>query len=478
MSIDRLSALDASFLYLDGPCTPMHISSLAVYEGPPPQTKELMDVLVGRLHLVPRFRQRLASVPFNGHRPAWVPDPRFDISSHVQRVRLPDTGSDDELMHVVGYMLSQPLTKSRPLWEMCLIEGLSDDRFAVLSKTHHSLWDGISGADIHSVLLDATPDAPDEPGVSFEQRRAPGGVEMIAAAARDRITEGIGSVRGVLGALRKPRRTIRQIADVATGAVDLASSLLRQAPRMEINGRIGSGRRFAVARSSLDDVKGLKSIVGASVNDAILAAVAGGLRRWQVSRGVDPHDVKVMVPVSVRGADEHDTLGNRVVMLVVPLPVGIRDPLVRLDRIHEVMTKAKASHQARAGDAILKMSSALPPFAVAGLSQLQSRYRSFNLLVTNVPGPQFPLYLLGRKLVELYPQAPLVRNQGLSIGAMSYDGKLGFGLLGDLDLLPDLGMLAGGVQDAMDEILWTVGHETVMIPEPIPGAMGELVTIG
>jgi WS/DGAT/MGAT family acyltransferase len=249
---------------------------------------------------------------------------------------------------------------------------------------------------------------------------------------------------------------------------------------MEINSRIGSGRRFSIARSSLDEVKTLKATVGTSVNDAILAAVAGGMRRWQVSRGVDtPHDMKVMVPVSVRSADEGDAYGNRVAMLVVNLPVSVRDPIVRLRRIHEVMIAAKESGQVRAGDAVVKMSGVLPPMAVAGMSQLQSRYRSFNLLVTNVPGPQFPLYLLGRRLLELYPQAPLVRNQGLAIGAMSYDGKLGFGLLGDLDTMPDINVLAGGISDAMEEILWTVGHETVMIPDPTPiGLGGELVTVG
>ncbi len=476
MSIDRLSALDASFLYLEGPRTPMHISSLAIYEGPPPEDKELIEMLDQRLHLVPRFRQRLASVPFNAHRPAWVPDPSFDLSTHVQRVRAPGDGTDDDLMHVVGYLLSQPLKRSQPLWEMCLIEGLADDRFAVLSKTHHSLWDGISGADLHSVLLDATPEPREEPYVEHRRERAPSTFEMLAAAARDRVTESVGNVRGILGALRRPRDTIRQAADLAGGAIGLAGSLVRQAPKMDINSRIGSGRRFSIARSSLDEVKTLKETVGTSVNDAILAAVGGGIRRWQISRSIEPHDVKVMVPVSVRSADESDTFGNRVAMLVVTLPVSVRDPIVRLRRIHEVMRAAKESGQIRAGDAIVKMSAVLPTFAVAGLSQLQSRYRSFNLLVTNVPGPQFPLYLLGRRLLELYPQAPLVRNQGLSIGAMSYDGKLGFGLLGDLDTMPDISVLSGGISDAMDEILWTAGHETVMIPDPLP--LGELVTVG
>ncbi len=476
MSIDRLSALDASFLYLEGPRTPMHISSLAIYEGPAPEDKELIEMLDQRMHLVPRFRQRLAAVPFNAHRPAWVPDPSFAIDRHVHRMRAPGDGTDDDLMHVVGFLLSQPLKRSQPLWEMILIEGLTDDRFAILSKTHHSLWDGISGADLHSVLLDATPEPREEPYVEHARPRAPSTLEMMASAARDRVTESVGAARGILGALTKPRDTIRQAADLAGGALGLAASLVRQAPMMEINSRIGTGRRFQVARSSLDEVKTLKTTVGASVNDAILAAVSGGLRRWQINRGVDPHDVKVMVPVSVRSAEESDSYGNRVAMLVVNMPVSVRDPIVRLRRIHEVMVAAKESGQVRAGDAIAKMSGVLPPVAVAGMSQLQSRYRSFNLLVTNVPGPQFPLYLLGRRLLELYPQAPLVRNQGLAVGAMSYDGKLGFGLLGDLDTMPDINVLAGGISDAMDEILWSVGFEEVMIPSPIH--MGELVTVG
>lgn len=450
---DRLSALDASFIYLDGPCTPMHISSLAVYDGPVPETGELRTHLLSRLPLVPRFRQKLELVPMNGHRPVWVSDQHFDIDAHLHRVALPAPGREVELREVTSDMLAKPLCRTRPLWEMSLIEGLERGRFAILSKTHHALWDGVSGVDLHSVLLDVGPDAVPLPPIADDVLEpAPTRAQLLTAAVRDQIADGVGLVRGAFRALRQPRETVRSIAELATGGASLAASIIRPAPASSLNCELGSGRRYAMGRASLDDVKLLKNRFGTTVNDAVLASVAGAIRKWNIHRGMVPRDMKVMVPVSVRDQRDRGTFGNRVVMLVVNLPVSQEDPILRLKAVHATMESAKSSAQVSAGEAFVKMSSFLPPQMVAGISRAQAAFRSFNFLVTNVPGPQFPLYLRGRRLLELFPQAPLAANQALSIAALSYDGRLSFGLLGDHNVLPDIDVLSQGLEASMDDL--------------------------
>jgi diacylglycerol O-acyltransferase len=465
--MERLSPLDASFLQLESARTPMHISSLAIYDGPAPADEELIAMLDRRMPLVPRFRDRLVQVPGGGHRPVWVSDPDFDITAHLQRIRVPEP-TEASLLSIVGRLLSQPLCRTRPLWEMWLIEGLRNERFAVLSKTHHSLWDGVSGVDLHAVLLDATPDAKltDEPEFGWnEVERVPSSLELVADAIEDRTRETLRLAGTVLGAVRDPRKTIRDATTFARGASELARSVLRPAPRTPLNRTISSRRRYALARGSLADAKQLKHTLGVTVNDAILAAVAGGLRVWNEHRRRRPKDVRVMVPVSVR-TDEDDTLGNRVAMVVIELPVSEPDPLARVERIHASMQEAKSSGAVAAADAIVRMSSVLPTAGIAAITQLQSRFRAFNLLVTNIPGPQFPLYLLGRRLRELYPQAPLAANQGLAVGALTYDGKIGFGVLGDHDLVPDIDVLARGIESSLRDITWD-GTRDVAIPTPV-----------
>jgi WS/DGAT/MGAT family acyltransferase len=450
---ERLSALDASFLYLDGPCTPMHISSLAIYEGPAPVADELKRHLEARIPLVPRFRQRLETVPLNGHRPVWISEPNFDIDAHLNHVALPGTGSDEALRAVTGRLLAQPLCKTRPLWEMWLIDGMEHNRFAILSKTHHCLWDGVSGVDLHSVLLDTD----SEPGPLPEPEPVcpdppPSRMQLLTAAIRDRVGDAFGMARDAVRAARDPRGTLRSAAELAAGTASLTGSLMKPAPASSLNSPLGSGRRYALGRASLHEVKRLKDRFGTTVNDAVLAGVAGGLRHWHMQRGLEPRDMKVMVPVSVRTDADRGTFGNRVVMLVVRLPVGQPDPLLRLKAVHRTMNDAKGSAQISAGEAYLRMSSFLPPQVVAAVSRAQAYFRSFNLLVTNVPGPQFPLYLRGRRLLELFPQAPLAANQALSVAALSYDGRIGFGLLADHSLLPDIEVLRQGLEDSMDEL--------------------------
>ena len=473
--MERLSPLDASFLYLEGPRTPMHISSLAIYEGPPPPDDDLRAMLDRRLELVPRFRQRLGTVPFGQHRPAWVDDESFDLDAHLQHVALP-VRSEGALMQLTGRILSTPLCRTRPLWEMWLITGLARDRFAILSKTHHCLWDGISGVDLHAVLLDDSPVMRDEPPAEpFVPRAEPSGLGMLVGATRDRLREATRTARTAIDAVRDPATAIRNVTRLARDATTFASSLLRAAPDSPLNGTIGSRRRYAIGRSSLLETKDLKHTLGASVNDVVLAAVAGGLRQWQIHRHIEPHDVRVMVPVSVRG--DHTDLGNRVAMVVVDLPVTDRTALMRLDRVHHVMERAKSSGHVAGGEALTRLSGFLPPVGVAAMTRAQTLTRPFNLVVTNIPGPQLPLYLLGRKLVELYPQAPLAAGQGVSIAALSYDGKLGWGLLGDHDRMGDLDVLARGVEASMDELCDAGSLDTVVPAEPSISRLAELTSV-
>lgn len=474
--MERLSPLDASFLYLERPQTPMHISSLAIYEGPPPPDTELRAMLERRLGLVPRFRQRIGTVPFGAHRPAWIDDESFDLDTHLQHVALFEP-SDDALMQLVGRILAQPLCRTRPLWEMWLITGLSGDRFAILSKTHHSLWDGLSGVDLHAVLLDDSPDGRTDDEVPIrEPRPQPSGFGMLLGAARDRLRETRSAARSALDAVKDPVGAVRSATKLARDATSFASSLARPSPACSLNGAIGSRRRFAVAQGSLADAKDLRYTLGASVNDVVLAAVAGGIRSWQLRRGSEPHDVRVMVPVSVRNGDD-PSLGNRVAMVVVDLPVADRTALMRLDRVHRAMEAAKRSGHVAAGEAVTRMSNFLPPMGVAALSRTQSMVRPFNLLVTNIPGPQMPLYLLGRKLLELYPQAPLAANQGLAVAALSYNGRIGFGLLADHDRVPDLGALASSIGGALDDLVWAGGLDTITPAEPSLSKIAEFAGV-
>jgi WS/DGAT/MGAT family acyltransferase len=474
--MDRLSPLDASFLYLDTPTTPMTISSLAVYEGPAPAPKELRDMLACKLELVPRFRQRLVSVPFASHRPMWVDDEDFDLDEHLQHVELREH-TEDHLLGLAGHLLAQPLCRSRPLWEMCLITGLEHGRFAILSKTHHALWDGVSGVDLHAVLLDDSPrPAPDGPAPAFEPEATPTSLGMLLRAARDRIRETQATVSSIGGAVRDPGKAIASTTRLARDATRFATSLLQRAPASALNGPTSSRRSYATAKGSLHEVKDLRVTVGASVNDVILAAVAGAIRQWQLHRAEEPRDLRVMVPVSLR-KDDDELGGNRVAMVVVELPVEERTPLMRLDRARRNMDRAKASGHIAAGEAITRMSTYLPPVAIAAMTRAQEIARPFNLLVTNIPGPQMPLYLLGRKLVELYPQAPLAAGQGISIAVLSYNGKLGFGLLADQDTVPDVDFIARALEGALDDLVFAGGLDVAIPAEPGLQQIADLVRV-
>jgi diacylglycerol O-acyltransferase / wax synthase len=454
---DRLSGLDSSFLHLENDSTHMHVAGCTVFSGKAPAYDELLEKIGSRLHLVPRYRQRLALVPLDQGRPVWVDDPHFNITYHVRHTALPRPGGDEELKRLAGRVFSQALDRTRPLWELWLVEGLAEDRFALLSKTHHALVDGISGVDIATVLFDASPDpmpvAP--PDHEWVARPLPTSTQLLADALRERATVPGEIVRGVRAALRGPRHVAGRVAHAAGAVGAITRAGLQSAPPSPFNVRIGPHRRFTWVNGDLQEFKAIKNGLGGTVNDVVLAVVSGALGRYMRLHGdaTDGVELKAMVPVSVRADIERGALGNRVAAMWAPLPVGITDPVARLAHIRQAMDGIKDSGQAVGAQVLTQVSGFAPPTIMAQAARLQARQRLFNLVVTNVPGPQFPLYVLGRELEAVYPLVPLAENTALGIAIMSYNGQLNFGLTADYDALPDVEVLADEVRSAIEELV-------------------------
>ncbi len=459
---DRLTGLDSSFLHLERDSAHMHVAGCMVFEGQAPDYDELVEQIVSRLHLVPRYRQRLAYVPLNQGRPVWVDDPHFNPNFHVRHTALPSPGGEAQLKRLAGRVFSQALDRSRPLWELWLVEGVGGDRFAILSKTHHALVDGVSGVDIATVLFDASPDpmpvAP--PDHEWVPRPLPSGAQLLADALLERATVPAEIVRGVRATLRGPRNVVARLGRAAGGVSAMAKAGLQVAPSSPLNVRIGPHRRFTWVNGDLTQFKAIKNALGGTVNDVVLASVAGALGRYLRLRGEATDDLvlKAMVPVSVRADVERGALGNRVAAMWAPLPVGLSDPVQRLLAISRDMEGIKDSGQAVGAQVLTQLSGFAPPTIMAQAARLQARQRLFNLVVTNVPGPQFPLYMLGRRLEAMYPMVPLAENQALGIAIMSYDGQLNFGLNADYDALPDLEALADELRASIEELVAAAGE--------------------
>jgi diacylglycerol O-acyltransferase / wax synthase len=438
----------------------MHVAGCMVFEGKAPAYDDLVDEIVSRLHLVPRYRQRLAFVPFNQGRPVWVDDPHFNVTYHVRHTALPRPGGDDELKRLCGRVFSQALDRARPLWELWLVEGLSDDRFAVLSKTHHALVDGVSGVDIATVLFDASPDpmpvAP--PDQEWVPQPLPSDAQLLADALLERATVPGEIVRGVRATVRGPRQVARRVGGALAGVGAMAWAGLQAAPPSPFNVRIGPHRRFTWVRGDLAQFKAIKNELGGTVNDVVLAVVTGALGSYMRLHGhATDVDLKAMIPVSVRADVERGALGNRVAVMWALLPVGLTDPKRRLRRISGAMKDLKESGQAVGAQVLTELSGFAPPTIMAQAARLQARQRLFNLVVTNVPGPQVPLYMLGRELDALYPMVPLAENTVLGIAIMSYNGQLNFGLVADYDALPDVETLADQLHSSIEELAEAAG---------------------
>ncbi len=452
---DRLSASDMSSLLAERGPIHVHVGATIVVAGKPPEFSDLVEHVDSRLGLIPRFRQRITSVGTIAlNNPVWADDPRFDIERHVRHVALPRPGGMAELRELVGRVMSEPLDMSRPLWQLYLVEGLEGKNHAYINKTHHALVDGVAAVDVGTIILDASPEGtemevteerwePDEPSPEL----------LFVRDASDRIRAPLRAARkAARGALTMPRSTAGRVMRTAEGFAKLAASG-PTAPRTFLNAEIGRDRRVGFARTELELLKSIRGESGATVNDVILSAAAGGLRRLFERRGEEvPEHLVALVPMSVRRPDEDLELGNRIATLLVRLPIAEPDAYARLERIHAETARLKASEQANAASLIIEATGWTPPTINRVLAGAISRPLAFNLVVSNVPGPQMPFYLLGRKLEAIYPFVPLSpQNHALSIGVLSYDGGVFFGLAGDRDLLDDLDAFAADLDAALGE---------------------------
>lgn len=437
MKAERLSGLDASFLHMERAGAHMHVASTIVFEGPAPSHEEFRDHIASRLHLVPRFRQKLRFVPLEQGRPVWVDDPHLNLDYHVRQTALPAPGSDEQLRNLAARIFSQQLDRSKPLWELWLVEGLHDGRFAIVGKSHHALVDGVSGVDITTVLfdLDAEPQGPPPSTPPWLARPEPSDLKLLGDAWRERLTSPPEIVRGFRAALRGPRQVLRGVRD--TSKIVGAGMA---APSSVFNVEIGPHRRFAMAQADLADLKRVKDAHGGTVNDVILSIVAGSIGKYLRARGHETEglELRALVPVSVRAEEEHGALGNRISGMMAPLPVWAEDPVERLEVVTAEMGDLKSSGQAVGAEILTRLTDFAPGTIASQAARLQPAQRFFNLVVTNVPGPQFPLYVLGRKMESIFPMVPLARRQALCVGIMSYNGQVNFGLIGDYDAMADL----------------------------------------
>jgi diacylglycerol O-acyltransferase / wax synthase len=454
---DRLSAVDAGFLAQEGANSHMHIGAVMVFEGPPPPFQDFADHVRGRLHLVPRYRQKLAFPPLETGRPLWVDDPNFNLEYHLRHTGLPGPGTEDQLRALAARIHSQRLDRTKPLWELWMVQGLEDGRWGLISKTHHAVVDGVAGMDLATVLFDLEPVPPPvvHGGEPWVPQPEPNAASMAARGIEGLVKLPFSIAGRAVHAATKPSASLRAAREAAEGVAEVAWAGLNPAPDTPLNVPIGPHRRFAMVRCELSDFKLIKNAFGGTVNDAVLTVVAGALRRWLQQRGVrtDGLELRALVPVSIRAADEHGNAGNRLAVMRGPLPVYIEDPVARLNAVRQAMDGLKESKQAVGAEVLTSVQNLAPPTVLAQASRMNFSTRLFNLLVTNVPGPQFPLYALGRELQELFPVAFLPENHALAVAIISYNGGIDFGLLGDYDAMPDLDDFAQFLDDARQELV-------------------------
>jgi WS/DGAT/MGAT family acyltransferase len=453
---DRLSAIDAAFLHQERRASHMHVGAILIFEGPPPDYGEFVDHVNSRLHRVPRYRQKLAFPRLEMGRPLWVDDPRLHVEYHVRHTALPAPGSVEQLRQLAGRIFSQRLDRSKPLWEMWLVQGLEQGRFAIISKTHHALVDGVSGVDIASVLFDVSP-VPERvtPDEDWAPHQEPSQVDLMAEGVKAAVRRPLGLAARAVGALGAPGRTLSEVRHSVEALGEVAWASLNPAPDTPLNVPIGPHRRLYWVRCRLDDFKEIKDSLGGTVNDVVLAVVTGALRRWLRLRGqrTEGLELRALVPVSIRAEHQRGELGNRITAMRGPLPVYCNDPVQCLDVVRDAMRDLKESKQALGAEVITSLQDFAPPTLLAQASRLNFSTRLFNLIVTNVPGPQLPLYLLGREIAEIVPVAFLPDDHALAVAIMSYNGKLDFGLLGDYDALPDIEDIGLFIDDAVVELL-------------------------
>jgi WS/DGAT/MGAT family acyltransferase len=454
--MDRMSAQDATFLHIESDRSPMHVGGVSIFEGPAPQQGRFADHVAAKLDQVPRYRQVVRTVALGLGSPVWVDDPHFNLGYHLRRTALPAPGSDVQLQALVGRVMSQNLDRDKPLWEMWVVEGLDDGRWALLSKVHHSMVDGVAATELMAVLLDVERD-PGEPDVPTQWAPGPypSEAQLLVEALGGGTRVPVELVRGMLGAVRDPR-TIAADVDVTIRGLIASAGLARRPPESSLNGPLGPHRRWGWARGTLADVQTVRHALGGTVNDVVLAAISGGFRELLLARG-EPVDrtLRSLVPVSVRRPGERGTYNNRVSAMFAELPIAIADPAARLHSVTAQMAGLKDSKQAVAGEVLTSLSGFAPPMLLMLGARLSSRLpqRNINTGTTNVPGPQFPLYAGGRRMLESFPYIPLFANVRLAVAIFSYDGKLSFGVSGDYDTTADLQVLCDGIERGLAELV-------------------------
>ena len=446
--MERLSPLDASFLHIEDDASPMHIASTAIFEGPPPAHAEILRMVASKLPLVPRYRQRVRFVPFELGRPVWVDDTHFNLDYHVRHTALPTPGSDEQLRNLVGRIMSQNLDRTKPLWESWVVEGLEGGHWALISKSHHAMVDGVSGTDLLAVLLDAEPDPARAEPPPWRPVPELSEAEFLGAAIAERMFSPYEAMRSARALVLRPRRLLAEIASNTRGM----NSLMRLAAptaATSLNGPIGTHRRYTWSRGSVSEVKAIRAALGGTLNDVVLAAITQGFRELLLSRGepVQGRTVRTLVPVSVRKADQKGSYDNRVSGMFAELPVGLEDPVERLHSISAQLKGLKESKQAVAGETLTSLAGFAPPALLAAGTRVATRFpqRNLNTVTTNVPGPRVQLYAAGRKMLESFPYVPLAGQIRIGVAIFSYLDSLNFGVTGDYDSTPDLDVLPRGI---------------------------------
>ncbi|HVN87915.1 MAG TPA: wax ester/triacylglycerol synthase family O-acyltransferase [Candidatus Binatia bacterium] len=456
----RLGALDASFLGIEDESCHMHVGGVLIFDAAPLQLADgaidierIRRAIHARLHLVPRFRQRLAYIPYE-QIPIWVDDDRFRLAYHVRHTALPRPGDERVLKRLVGRIMSQPLDRKRPLWEMWVVEGLDGNRFALVSKTHHCMIDGISGADLMSVILDPSADTEVAAPEPWRPRRMPSNARLVFDAALRRAAQPPAVFRAAYEAIRDPSAKVRDVMEATGGIVEAFAPAFSPVSQTPLNVEVGPHRRFDWTDMQVADLKAVKNVLGGTLNDVVLATVSGALRTFFAQRGLDPDelDIRAMVPVSVRTHDERGHLGNRVTQLTAPLPVRLSDPVARLRAVRETTAGLKESKMALGGEVLTAISEWTVPNLLVQAARLVARTRPYNLIVTNVPGPQIPLYLQGALMRTSYPVVPLFENLALVVGLFSYNGGLYWGVNADWEQIPDLHDFIVAIEVAFREL--------------------------
>ncbi len=450
--MEPLSSQDQSFLEIENDVNHMHIGSVGIFEGPAPSADELIEGVEAKLHLVPRYRQKVAYPPLRLGPAVWIDDPHFNLCYHVRRTALASPGGEGELRALIGRVMSQQLDRNRPLWEMWVAEGLEEGRWALVSKVHHCMVDGVSATDLLAVLLDAERDPVRAPVPRWTPRSEPSAADLLAQPLARRLV----SPANAVGALQRMARAPRDVMALAGATVKGTAAmrgLLRPAPPSSLNGPIGPHRRWSWAHAQLTDVKAVRAGLGGTVNDVVLAAISRGFADLLRSRGEDPAEVTVrtLVPVSVRRPGEQGTYNNRVSAMFATLPVGIEDPSEQLRAVSAQMDGLKRSNQAVAGEVLTSLTGFAPSLLLAlGMrAALGVPQRSLQTVTTNVPGPQQPLFLTGRRMLETVPYVPIATGVRIGVAIFSYDGAFKFGVTGDLDTASDIDVLCQGIEAGM-----------------------------